>query len=309
MAEVTSQEYITREPAWMEALRQGLLADVKGVTGTAQPVPEYQVAGLSPEQTNAIMMAREGIGSYKPFLEQAGGTYGMAGGMYTGAAGMGMAGAQGYDPNMASSFMNPYQAGVTQKALEEMNRQAAIQRQGVAAQAVRGGAFGGSRYGVQQAELGRNLADIQSKRIFEDYASNFSQAQQAAMNAFQNQQARTQAAGQMMLGAGQGISGLGQQYAALGQQTQALGQGDTSFQYNMGANLQALNQKQLDAQRLNQAMYNAEPYQRLSYYADILNKTPSGQQGMTMTTAPSPSPFSQIAGLGIAGLGAYNLMK
>lgn len=309
MAETTTQEYVTREPAWMEALRQGLLADVKDVTSTAQTVPEYQVAGLSPEQTRAFQMAKEGIGSYKPFLEQAGGSFGQAGGMYTGAAGMGMAGAQMYDPNMAQSFMNPYQAAVTQKAMEEMNRQAAIQQQGVSAQAVKGGAFGGSRFGVQQAELGRNLADIQSKRILEDYAGNFSQAQQAAMNAFQNQQARTQAAGQMMLGAGQGIAGLGTSYANLGQQTQALGQGDTSFQYNLGANLQALNQKQLDAQRLNQAMYNAEPYQRLSYYADILNKTPSGQQGMTMTTAPSPSPFSQIAGLGIAGLGAYNLFN
>jgi hypothetical protein len=60
---------------------------------------------------------------------------------------------------------------------------------------------------------------------------------------------------------------------------------------------------------MNQAMYNAEPYQRLSYYADILNKTPSGQMGMTQTTQPSPSPFSQIAGLGIAGLGAYNATK
>lgn len=308
-ANTTTQTYITQEPAWMEALRQGLIADVKDVVAQPQTVPEYQVAGLSPEQTRAIQMAKEGIGVYQPYLEQAGQSYGGAAGMYTGGAGMGIAGTQAYNPYMASSYMNPYQEAVTQKALEEMNRQAAIQSQGVASQAVKSGAFGGSRYGVQQAELGRNLADIQSKRIFEDYASNFSQAQQAAMNAFQNQQARTQAAGQMMLGAGQGIAGLGQQYANLGQQAQALGQGDVSFQYNMGANLQGLNQKLLDAERLNQAMYNAEPYQRLSYYADILNKTPSGQQGMTMTTTPQPSPFSQIAGLGIAGLGAYNLMK
>lgn len=306
---VTTQEYVTREPDWMEALRRGLLEDVKGVVSQPQTVPEYQVAGLSPEQVNAVKMAKEGIGVYKPYLEQAGGSYGGAIDMYTGGAGMGIAGTQAYDPNMARAYMNPYQEAVTRKAMEEMSRQAQIQQQGVAAQAVRGGAFGGSRFGVQQAELGRNLADIQSKRIVEDYASNFSQAQQAAMNAFQNQQARTQAAGQMMLGAGQGIAGVGQQYANLGQQAQALGQGDVSFQYNMGANLQGLQQKLLDAQRLNQAMYNAEPYQRLSYYADILNKTPSGQQGMTMTTAPNPSPFSQIAGLGIAGLGAYNLLK
>lgn len=308
-ANTTTQTYITQEPAWMEALRQALIKDVKGVTSTAQPVPEYQVAGLSPEQVLSYKMAKEGIGSYKPYLEQAGTTFGSAEDMYNAAAEMGRAGTQMYDPTMAQSFMNPYQEAVTQKAMEEMNRQAQIQSQGVASQAARAGAFGGSRFGVQQAELGRNLADIQSKRIFEDYASNFSQAQQAAMNAFQQQQARTQAAGQMMLGAGQGIAGLGSNYASLGQQTQALGQGDVSFQYNIGANLQALEQKRLDAERLNQAMYNAEPYQRLSYYADILNKTPSGQQGMTLTTVPQPSPFSQIAGLGVAALGAYNLFK
>jgi hypothetical protein len=198
--------------------------------------------------------------------------------------------------------MNPYQQQVTQNAIQEMNRQAAIQQQGVSAQAAKAGAFGGSRFGIQQAELGRNLADVQSARIMQDYAQNYSQAQQAAMNAFQNQQARMQSAGQGLATVGQGIAGLGQQ-------TSALGQGDVSFLYNMGANMQGQQQKLLDAQRMNQAMMNAEPYQRLSYYADILNKTPSGQMGMTATTQPTPSPFSQIAGLGIAGLGAYNMGK
>jgi hypothetical protein len=300
----TTQTYVTKEPDWMEALRQGLIADVKDVTAQPQQVAEYQVAGLSPEQQRAVQMAKEGIGAYKPYLNQAGSTYGQAGDMYGSAVGAALAGTQAYDPNMVNQYMNPYQEAVTQNAMKEMQRQAAIQQQGVSAQASKAGAFGGSRFGVQQAELGRNLADVQGSKILQDYSQNYSQAQTAAMNAFQNQQARTQAAGQMMLGAGQGLAGLGTNYSNLGQQEQALSQGDTSFQYNMGANLQGLNQKVLDANRLNQAMYNAEPYQRLSYYADILNKTPSGQQGMTATTAPNPSPFSQIAGLGIAGLGA-----
>ena len=46
-------------------------------------------------------------------------------------------------------------------------------------QATMGGTFGGSRYGVQQAELAKNLQDIKSKRIFEDLSRNFMQAQQA----------------------------------------------------------------------------------------------------------------------------------
>lgn len=296
MADTTTQTYVTREPDWMEALRRGLIEDVKGVTGKAPgQLPEYQVAGLSGQQQRASDLASAGIGAYQPYLQQAGNYMGTG-------AGMVAAGTQAYDPNAVTQYMNPYQQQVTQNAIQEMNRQAAIQQQGVAAQASKAGAFGGSRFGVQQAELGRNLADVQSARIAQDYAQNYSQAQQAAMNAFQNQQARMQAAGQNLATIGQGIAGLGQQ-------TSALGQGDVSFLYNMGANMQGQQQKLLDAQRMNQAMMNAEPYQRLSYYADILNKTPSGQMGMTATTQPTPSPFSQIAGLGIAGLGAYNMGK
>jgi hypothetical protein len=296
MADTTTQTYVQREPDWMEAYRRGLIEDVKGVTGTAPAqLPEYQVAGLSGQQQRASELASAGIGAYQPYLQQAGGLMGAGAGMIAG-------GTQAYDPNAVGAYMNPYQQQVTQNAIQEMNRQAAIQQQGVSAQAAKAGAFGGSRFGIQQAELGRNLADVQSARIMQDYAQNYSQAQQAAMNAFQNQQARMQSAGQGLATVGQGIAGLGQQ-------TSALGQGDVSFLYNMGANMQGQQQKLLDAQRMNQAMMNAEPYQRLSYYADILNKTPSGQMGMTATTQPTPSPFSQIAGLGIAGLGAYNMGK
>jgi len=53
--------------------------------------------------------------------------------------------ASGYDPSQAAAYMNPYQQQVTANALQEMQRQADIARQGQAAQAVRTGAFGGTR--------------------------------------------------------------------------------------------------------------------------------------------------------------------
>lgn len=312
---------------------------------------------------------KAGMNAAQPYLYGAASGYGEAGGYGSAATGLGIAGAQGYNPNDVTSFMNPYQQQVTQNTLSEMNRQAAIQNQGTAAQAVRAGAFGGSRFGVQQAEQAKNLATAQGNVIAQDYSQNYNQAQLAAMNAFQNQQARLQNAGQMSLGAGNlanqsasglaslgqqqfgmgstlgsmygqqaaGLTNLGQQQynmgmgvaqtglnagnlqgqagsglaslgsaqANLGQQATSLGQADTSFLYNMSANLQGQNQKLQDAQRLNQTMINAEPYTRMSYYQDALNKTPSGQMGMTQTTQPSASPFSQIAGVSVAGLGAY----
>lgn len=292
MADTTTQTYVVGEPDWMVAYRQGLIQDAQALTQQQLTPAYYQVAGMSPEQTSAVDMATQGIGAYQPYLSQ-------AGNLMNAGAGMTAAGTQSYDPNSVGGYMNPYQSLVTQNALAEMNRQAQIQQQGVAAQAVKAGAFGGSRFGVQQAELGRNLAQVQGQQILQDYSQNYSQAQQAAMNAFQNQQARLQTAGQTLGSLGQGIAGLGQQ-------AQAQSQSDTSFLYNLGADLQGQQQKVLDASRMNQQLANMQPYQQLSYYADILNKTPSGQQGMTATTQPTPSPFSQIAGLGIAGLGLYN---
>ena len=114
----------------------------------------------------------------------------------------------------AEAFMNPYQQGVTQQALGEMRRQADIARQGQAAQAVGAGAFGGTREGVQRAEFERNVQDQMQQRIMQDYAQNYGQAQQAAMQGFEAQQQR-------QLGQAQGFqqaAGVGGQLA--GQQAQ-----------------------------------------------------------------------------------------
>ena len=121
MADTTTQTYVTREPDWMEAYRRGLIEDVKGVTTNAPPqLPEYMVAGMAPEQQKAVQLASQGIGAYQPYLQQAGGA------MTTGTNLM-AAGTQGYDPNAVAQYMNPYQQQVTQNALAEMNRQAAMQ--------------------------------------------------------------------------------------------------------------------------------------------------------------------------------------
>ena len=176
-----------------------------------------------------------------------------------------------YDPSQALAYMNPYQQQVTANALREMQRQADIASQTQAAQAVRSGAFGGTREGVQRAEMQRGLMDVMGQRIAQDYAQNYLQAQQAAQQGFEAQQQRqlagAQALGQMsmlpaqiagqqanILGGqaniysqlGQGIGGLGlqqgqfglQQGAALGSMGAQLGQ-----QAGQRANLAALQQQ------------------------------------------------------------------
>lgn len=359
MAQTTIQEQVIREAPEIEAYKLGLLKLAKERASTPVEIPAFQIAGLSPEQQQAVVMAQQGIGSYKPYLGQAAAAYDQAGGMYAGlpqygqqaigavsggaqraigaadistAAGFG--GAQAYDPNAAYAFMNPYQQAATQATLGEIARQGRIAETGLAAQAVRSGAFGGSREGIQRAELQRNVLEQQARTAAQDYSSNYLQAQQSAMNAFQNQQARLQQAGNMALGAGQlglsagqqlgqanvsagqlqqagaaGIAGLGQQQAALGQMTSGLGQGDVSFMYNLGGQLQSYQQKVLDAARQTQLQSQYEPFQRISFLSDIYKGAPSSQQTIAASTAPSPSLLSQATGLGIAGLSAYNLFK
>lgn len=107
-----------------------------------------------------------------------------------------------YDTATTAEFMNPYQEQVTQNALKEMRRQGDIAAQGTAAQAVRAGAFGGLREGVQRAEQERNLQDLMSQRAFQDYAQNYGQAQTAGMTAFEAERQRQLAAAQGLTTAG-----------------------------------------------------------------------------------------------------------
>ena len=132
-----------------------------GLAGRATTIPAFEVAGLSPQQQAAIQRAQEGLGAYQPFLDAAGTTIGAGLGALTAAQ-------QTLDPNQISTFMDPFQQQVTQQALAELDRQAAIQGQRTAAEAVAAGAFGGSRFGVREAEEARNLAQVKSQRIFED---------------------------------------------------------------------------------------------------------------------------------------------
>ena len=174
-------------------------------------------AGLTNE---AAAAARGAPGTFNTMLP------GLAG-MYSGSAGA-------YDPKSAAGFINPYQDAVTKQGLDEMRRQGTIGLNQINANAVAGGAFGGARHGIAEAEHRRNMMDKQSQFINQSNAQNFGQAQNAAMQNFQNQMARQAGAAQGIGGLGQVSSGmqqnvatqlgqLGGQYGTFGQQLGALG--------------------------------------------------------------------------------------
>ncbi len=273
-----------------------------GRAGIAQEIPGYEFAGFTPEQQQAFGLASQNVGSYAPALQQAMGSTGLAGGAFTGGIGQALGATQAYDPSSAQAFMDPYQQQVTNQALAEYDRQAQIAQQGLASQAQKVGAFGGSRMGVQEAELGKNLADIKSRRIFEDLSRNYQQAQGAAMGAQESQQRRQLQAGQLLGQAGQGLASLGKTQAGLGALGQQLGQADIQSLLGVGGMQQQLGQAQMEAKRQQQIQAQQEPFRRLGFASDILRGTPSS--GIQYTQQPPTNPYAQALGLGIAGLGA-----
>ena len=258
------------------------LLRIRGLAGIPQTVPAQQIAPLTQAQETAVAKAQEGLGAYQPFLDAASTTVGAG----LGAIG---AGVQTLDPSQISTFMNPFSQQVTQQALAELDRQAAIQGQRTAAEAVAAGAFGGSRFGVREAEEARNLAQVKSQRIFEDLSRNFLQAQQA-------QRATAQQLGQL------GVQTLqaGQAQVGLGEAGQRLGGVDINRLLSVGGVQQQQQQNILEAARRTELARQQEPFRRVGFASDVLRGVPSSQ--VQFTQQPAPSLFQQVAGLGIAGL-------
>lgn len=108
---------------------------------------------------------------------------------------------QGWNPDAAAQYMSPYQQAVTDIAKREATSEAQMLNRELAGKAAKAGAFGGSRFGIEQALLGSrlatNLSDIQTKGSEAAYQTGLSQfnTENAARQAINlaNQQALNQA--------------------------------------------------------------------------------------------------------------------
>ena len=265
-------------------------------------VPAQQVAGFTPTQTAAMEQAYGGIGAYQPYLQAAGA--GQTAALGTTGAGVQALGGMQFDPSSYAQYMDPYQQNVTQEALKEIDRQSQMAGNQLAGKAVGAGAFGGSRYGLQQSELARNTADMRSRRIFEDLSRNYQQAMGASQAANQQRLQQGQAFGQL----GQATSGISGALAGLGGMTQQMGQSDVNQLMGIGGLQQQLGQQGLNTAYQNQIALQNAPWQQLSSGAGILQQLSPQMMG-TQTVAPLPTtnPYAQAAGImatGAGGLGA-----
>lgn len=168
---VETVQQINRPPEFIEAEAKqylNLLRPAIGGFGSADLSqvygPQFQ-AGLG-QLTQDAISAAGGLGSYEPFLQTAASLAG---------------------PTAYQQFMSPYQQDVIDTTLAEFDRQTQSGIPQLKNQAIRAGAFGGAREGVQQAEFlsnqARNRAGLQAQLL----QQGFGQAQQLTQQALQNQ--------------------------------------------------------------------------------------------------------------------------
>jgi len=185
-----------------------------------------------------------------------------------------------------------------QTGMGEFARQLEAQRQ--AASGLAG--LAGQRLGAQQ-QLGQTLAGYGSTQ-----QQALSQAGQQALGAQQALAgARAGLAGLQQQAAGQlqaGQFGAGQALAGLGGQAQAAQQADISQLLGVGAQQQQQQQAILDAQRRAALQAQQAPLAQYQSLLPFVQAVPAGQQQLTTTFAPPPSPLQAGLGVGLAGLGA-----
>ena len=194
-----------------------------------------------------------------------------------------------FNPYQTFSYMNPYEQAVVQQTMADIQRQADIQRANLDAQAVQRGAFGGSRSGIQQAELDRSTLEAQARAAANLRNQGYSLAQQQAQNAFEASQRRQQNLAQL-------TGALGSQGAQAGLEAARLGLTAEQF---AAANANAIaqtgyNLEQLEAQT---GINAAELSGRLAQQAGQLGIQAAQQQAAALAQA------GQLAQQGATTLG------
>lgn len=255
------------------------------------PYPGQQIAPLNSQETSSLQGIQNLQGAYQPLMNSAANLSQGAPTSYT---------PQTWNNTTAQQYMSPYTSQVNDAQNAELLRNAQINQQHLGGNAAQQNAFGGSRFGLEQSENARNLQTAQNMNT----ATNLNQAYNSGQGAFNT-------ANQMGLSAAQfGNQGANNSAYTLGSlASQGQNLGITGANANLAAGQVAQNQAQ---NSLNLGYSNFQ--QQLNYPKDQLawfNSIMSGAQSPTSntsstTTTPGASPFSQIAGLGIAGLGAYN---
>ena len=287
MAEEVLQRTITEAPSYLqpgiEKYLEGAVAQAGQAIDTSQFAPSVVGLGALQQQAQQQAATQAGLGTLQ---------FDPTSGAVSGVQGTGVAGYQPFlqqaqtyaSPTAYQQFESPYQSAVRDATLAAFDEQAAMRQQSIADQAVRAGAFGGGREGVQRAEYQRKSDMDRALLQAQLNQAGFTQAQQLANQAFGQQT---------------GLAALQPNLAAqsIGM-AQGLGQQDLAYR-------QAIQDASTQANR----MAAFEPIERLSRFGQGLTGVGGMLGSVTTQTGPSAPQQSPLAGALQAGIGAFSLGK
>lgn len=247
--------------------------------GLDTPFQSYnapRIAALSGNEQAGIAAAGAQAGMYQPLINMA---------MVNNADMQ----AQGGLPSAGDlqGLINPYVDYVLNNSLNRLNEASDRNMTNIGSMAGMAGAFGGSRHGVLE---GANLAEL-LKSSSELSASTYADAYDKGMsNWFQGQNLRRGTIQDAL-----GIVGGGQAYNS----------NDINNLMNTGLTERTQKQGILDFAFSEFMREQQDPFTKAGFASDVMAKYPTNLFTRTAdsTTTSSPSPFSQIAGIGLAAAG------
>jgi hypothetical protein len=335
----TQTSYSTNLPEYAKPFYEELLkqtgkqvyqTDASGnVTGVQEytPYTGERVAGFTPEQEK-VQTEVAGLTAPGGFGRAATGL-GTGEALGYGTAGLGLSQAFGYSPTAisggtfgapeAASYMSPYASNVTDIAVREARKQADLAKTAGMTGAIGRGTFGGARQALLQSEQERgaqqNIANIRAQGQQDAYLN--------AQKMFESDQARRMKAAELGQQGQQFAAGLGKDLGVAGLQTglEASAKQGALAATEQVSNLERLKaqaasagEKQALQQEINNLKYQQfqeqKNYQKaqLDYLSNILRGNAAALGTTQVQYAPAPSLASQLGGVGLAGLGLYNIL-
>lgn len=283
---IMTQEVIQREDPYTEAYKRGLFESTfdlvnqrlgfervptgqfdeagnpiyQNVSTAEGPIysPTRQVAGLTPTQQQARMLAQENLGGFMPYIQGGLGQIQRGQAMFEQAADVagqsrelpyqyGEAAARSIqggtelfrpgtlaDPDSGiSAFYNPFEQAVVEQVQQDFDRAGRQEEARQAAQAIGAGAYGGSRAAVTEQQALERLNRAELDAVSKLRAAGYGQALNAAQTAQEAQQRRALTGGAYLGNIGQSLGTIGQRdvqlLGDLGRGLGALGQAETQL--------------------------------------------------------------------------------
>jgi hypothetical protein len=298
----TQTQQTTQLPPWINDAAQQNYAVAQGIATT--PLQQYQ-GQMTPDVSQQLQQSWSTAA-----------TSANAGQPQLNASTAGLVGALGQTPSSIlpqtlaganlQPYMNPYTQNVINATLPIMQQQLGQTLATNAGNAVNQGAFGGSRFGVQQGVAQAQGALGETQMAEQLNQANYAQAVQGAQYDIGNNmtaQTANQAAQQAKINSDiAAAGGLNANAQTAGQ----LAQSAFNMQNTAGTQQMSTAQDQINAQMQKFQQAWGYPTQELGVLQSALGMTPYGQSttGASDTTTYTPTNWAMLAGAGLGAAGS-----